>query len=237
MAGPVGKREVKQERALRTRAAIMYAAAEVFSECGFSGAAVTKIAQRAGATLGAMYFHFESKESLAREIVREQPGRITPPHESEGLQHAADVTLTWAHQVLRDPYLLAGARLVMEQELFIGAEWNSHRQWTQVLSQDLAVAHGRRELRKGVDINAAARLVVYACTGAQMHANLETGRQDLPDRVREIWGTLLPGIATPTAINRLQLDDSRGVVAAGQGLTRAEPGASTRGRTPGRFTG
>jgi TetR/AcrR family transcriptional repressor of uid operon len=206
MAGPAGKREVKQERAVRTRAAIMHAAAEVFAECGFSGAAVTKIAQRAGVTLGAMYFHFESKEALAREIVREQPERVNPPFESEGLQHAADITLTWAHQVLSDPYLLAGARLVMEQELFIGPEWNSHRQWTQVLAQDLAVAQGRRELRKGVDVNAVARLLVYACTGAQMHAHLETGRQDLPERIREMWRTLLPAIATPSAISRVELD-------------------------------
>ena len=214
MVQPVGKREVKQERAIRTRAAIKHAAAEVFSEYGFAGAAVTKIAQRAGVTLGAMYFHFESKEALAREIVREQPERVHPPYESEGLQHATDVTLTWAHQVLRDPFLLAGARLVMEQELFISPEWNSHRQWTQVLMQDLAVAHGRRELRKGLDIDAVARLVVYACTGAQMHAHLESGRQDLPERVREIWRTLLPGIATPSAIKRVRLDDSRGIVPA-----------------------
>jgi TetR/AcrR family transcriptional repressor of uid operon len=125
--------------------------------------------------------------------------------------------MTWAHQVPRDPYLLAGARLVMEQELFVGPEWNSHRQWTQVVAQDLAVALGRRELRKGVDINAVARLVVYACTGAQMHANLESGRQDLPDRVREMWRALLPAIATPSVIGRLQLDDSRGIVPAGSG--------------------
>jgi AcrR family transcriptional regulator len=217
MADPPGRREVKQERAVRTRAAIVRAAAEVFAECGFSGAAVTKIVQRAGVTLGAMYFHFESKEALAREVVREQPERVNPPFESEGLQHAADVTLTWAHQVPRDPYLLAGARLVMEQELFVGPEWNSHRQWTQVVAQDLAVALGRRELRKGVDINAVARLVVYACTGAQMHANLESGRQDLPDRVREMWRVLLPAIATPSVIGRLRLDDSRGIVPAGSG--------------------
>jgi TetR/AcrR family transcriptional repressor of uid operon len=233
MADPAGKREVKQERAVRTRAAIMRAAAEVFAECGFSGTAVTKIAQRAGVTLGAMYFHFESKEALAREVVRQQPERVIPPIESEGLQHAADVTLTWAHQVLRDPYLLAGVRLVMEQELFISSEWNSHRQWTQVVMQDLAVALGRRELRKGVDINAVARLVVYACTGAQMHANLESGREDLPDRVREMWRTLLPAIAIPSVIARLQLDDSRGIVPARATAESGGRGGRSRSRRGG----
>lgn len=214
MAEPRGRKEIKQERAARTRAAIANAAAEVFAEYGFSGATVTKIAQRGGVTLGALYFHFESKEALAREIIRQQQERVNPRLESEGLQHAADVTLTWAHQVLRDPYLLAGARLAMEQEPFILPEWNSQWQWTQVILQDLAVAQGRRELRKSVDLNTAAKVVVYACTGAQMHAHLETDRWELPRRVREIWTTMLPGIATPSAIRRIQLDESRGIALA-----------------------
>lgn len=212
MAEPRGRKEIKQERAARTRIAIANAAAEVFSEYGFSGATVTKIAQRAGVTLGALYFHFESKETLAREIIRQQQQRVNPRLDSEGLQHAADVTLTWAHQVLHDPYLLAGTRLAIEQEPFILPKWNSQWQWTQVLLQDLAVAHGRRELRKGVDLNTVAKVVVYACTGAQMHAHLETDQWELPRRIREIWMTLLPAIATPSAIRRIQLDESRGII-------------------------
>ncbi|GAB2715072.1 ScbR family autoregulator-binding transcription factor [Streptomyces bullii] len=210
MAEVQGKRQVKQERAVRTRAVIARAAAEVFAECGFSGASVTKITQRAGLTLGAMYFHFEGKEALAREIVRGQPERVAPPQPSEGLQRAIDITLTWAHQLLEDPYLLAGARLVMEQDLFISPAENSHQQWTQVLAQDLAVGRREREIRANVDVNSVARLVVNACTGAQMHAHLESGRQDLPQRVREMWNVLLPSIATPSAMKKIVLDDSRG---------------------------
>jgi AcrR family transcriptional regulator len=210
MADLMGKREIKQERAARTRAVIARAAAEVFAELGFSGASVTKITQRAGLTLGAMYFHFESKEALAREIVRDQPARVTPPHPSHGLQHAIDVTLTWAHRLLDDPFLLAGARLVMEQDSFVGPAENSHQQWTEVMAQDLALAKREREVRANVDVVPVARLVVNACTGAQMHAHLESGREDLPERVREMWNVLLPTIATPSAMRRLELDDSRG---------------------------
>ena len=204
-----GKREIKQERAARTRAVIARAAAEVFAENGFAGASVTKITQRAGLTLGAMYFHFESKETLAREIVRSQPDRVTPPHEAVGLQHAVDITLTWAHRLLDDPFLLAGARLVMEQDSFIGPEQNSHQQWTEVIAESLTVAQHDRDLRADVDVNAVARLVVNACTGAQMHAHLESGRKDLPQRVREMWNVLLPTIATPSGLRKVQLDDSR----------------------------
>ncbi|MFJ8665639.1 ScbR family autoregulator-binding transcription factor [Streptomyces sp. NPDC093600] len=206
----MGKREIKQERAARTRAVIARAAAEVFAEFGFSGASVTKITQRAGMTLGAMYFHFESKEALAREIVRDQPVRVAPPHQSQGLQHAIDITLTWAHRLLDDPFLLAGARLVMEQDSFVGPAENSHQQWTVVMAEDLAVGKREREVRANVDVLPVARLVVNACTGAQMHAHLESGREDLPERVREMWNVLLPTIATPSAMKRLVLDVSRG---------------------------
>ncbi|MFI2199940.1 ScbR family autoregulator-binding transcription factor [Streptomyces sp. NPDC020192] len=210
MAELTGMREVKQERALRTRALVARAAAEVFAECGFAGASVTKITQRAGLTLGAMYFHFENKEALAREVVRSQPARVSPPRESRGLQRAIDITLTWAHQLLDDPFLLAGARLVMEQCLFIGPEESSHQQWTEAMAQDLALAQSEREVRAGVDVDAVARLIVNASTGAQMHAHLESGRRDLPHQVMEMWNVLLPTIATPSALNRVVIDASRG---------------------------
>lgn len=205
-----GRRDVKQERALRTRAALVRAAAEVFAECGFAGASVSKITERAGLTLGAMYFHFKNKEALAREIVRSQPGLVSPPLEAQGLQHGIDITLTWAYQMLDNPLLLAGARLVTDQELFVSSEENSHTQWAELLADVFADAVQRRELRSGVDVGALSRLVVNACTGAQMHAQMETGRADLPDRVEEMWRCLLPAIATPSAVARVEFGPSRG---------------------------
>ncbi|MFI8352289.1 ScbR family autoregulator-binding transcription factor [Streptomyces cyaneofuscatus] len=203
-------RTVKQDRAVRTRAALIRAGAEVFGECGFAGASVTKIADRAGLTLGAVYFHFKSKEELARLIVAEQPKLVVPPQPSQGLQHAVDVTLTWAYQLLDDPVLIAGARLVMDQDQFVPPEENSHQQWTQILLKDFQVAERRRELRAGADIQAIARLIVSTCTGAQMHAYMESGRADLPHRVEEMWQVLLPGIAVPSAAKKLEFGEDRG---------------------------
>ncbi|GBQ04321.1 TetR family transcriptional regulator [Streptomyces spongiicola] len=200
---------IRQERAVQTRAALLRAAAEVFAESGYAGANVSAIAERAGLTLGALYFHFRNKGQLAREIVLSQPDLVVPPHPCRGLQHAVDVTLTWAYQLLDDPLLLAGARLVMEQEHFAGPSENSHQQWTRLVSEDLHEAKRRRELRAGVDVEALARLVVNACTGAQMHSHLETRRRDLPGRVEEMWRCLLPAIAVPSAVKGLRFGASR----------------------------
>ncbi|WP_037909743.1 ScbR family autoregulator-binding transcription factor [Actinacidiphila yeochonensis] len=204
------ERTVKQERAERTRAALVQAGAEVFGESGFSGASVAKIADRAGVTLGAMYFHFRSKEELAWEIVHGQPDAVVPPIPSEGLQRAVDVTLTWAYQLRDNAVLRAGARLVWEQEQFASAEENSHRQWTNILLVDLRVASSRRELKASTDVEALARVVVNACTGAQMHAGVETSHADLPQRVEDMWRFLLPAVATPSAVGRVELGEARG---------------------------
>lgn len=203
----------KQDRAVRTRAAIVRAAAEVFAEQGFAGATVTDITKRAGLTLGAMYFHFKSKEALAREIVLSQPDRVAPRLDSTGLQQAVDITLTWAHQLLEDPVLLAGARLVMDQEAFVAREENSHQQWSKILERELRAAQQQGEVLENADVKALAALVVNACTGAQMHAQMTSGRRDLPERVAEMWRCLLPAIATPAAAARLDVSKTRGKTA------------------------
>lgn len=201
---------LQQKRALRTHADILRAAAEVFAERGFSRATLTSIGDRAGVTLGAVYFHFRNKEELARVIVQQQPDRVVTPYDSTGLQYVVDVTVSWAHQVLEDVFLLAGARLVMEQDLFAGSGGNSHQQWSHVVAEGLVLAKRRREVRAATDVEAVARLVVNACTGAQMHAYLESGRADLPWRVMDMWRCLLPAIATPATLARIELSEARG---------------------------
>ncbi|WP_405392654.1 TetR/AcrR family transcriptional regulator [Streptomyces sp. NBC_01102] len=190
-------RELKQQRSARTRAAILRAGAEVFAEAGFAGASVSRIARRADLTLGALYFHFQSKEELAREIMRAQPTQVPVAPDARGLQAAVDTSVLWATRLLEDPVLLAGARLVMDQEYFVDPhEINSYQQWVDVLLPFLHEAADNGDLRDEVAPEALARLVVNAVTGLQMNEQLSTGRRHLPDRVREMWQFLLPLIAT-----------------------------------------
>src|SRR5438128_11583520 len=53
-----------------TRDRILKAAAEVFAERGYEGAAVSDIARRAGFTTGAIYGRFRDKAELLLEVVR-----------------------------------------------------------------------------------------------------------------------------------------------------------------------
>ena len=58
----------RAEKRSRTRAALLDAAAVLFTERGYRHVSVDEIAERAGLTKGAVYDHFADKESLFAEV-------------------------------------------------------------------------------------------------------------------------------------------------------------------------
>jgi AcrR family transcriptional regulator len=185
---------VTQDRALRTRETILHAAAEVLDEYGFAGSSITKIAERAGSTTGAIYFHFKSKEGLALAVMNAQPGTIVPRLTSEGLQRLVDITLVWCWRLQVDPLLRAGVRLTNEQNSFGVNDATPYRLWAEIMEECLEDARAKGQLRACVDSRRVAEFVVAACTGLQMYSHVVSRRSDLRERVVEMWELLLPGI-------------------------------------------
>ena len=62
---------VRQARSEATRRKIIISAAELFSEIGYPATGLADIIKRAEMTKGALYYHFDSKESLATAIIEE----------------------------------------------------------------------------------------------------------------------------------------------------------------------
>ena len=58
-----------QQRALRTRAAVIAGAATEFAQHGYVGASVNRIIESTPVTKGAMYFHFPTKGAMAEAIL------------------------------------------------------------------------------------------------------------------------------------------------------------------------
>jgi AcrR family transcriptional regulator len=116
--------------AVDSRAELLRTAAEVFAERGFRDASMDEIAQRAGYSKGALYWHFASKDELFLELVDERVHRPTremvallesaPPEQNVGpeasrrfvelLRSERELLLLlheyWA-QAVRDPELRA----------------------------------------------------------------------------------------------------------------------------------
>src|SRR3981081_765294 len=62
---------VRQARSEATRRKIITAAVELFNEIGYPAAGLGDIIERAEMTKGALYYHFDSKTSLATAIIEE----------------------------------------------------------------------------------------------------------------------------------------------------------------------
>ncbi|MFD7135928.1 ScbR family autoregulator-binding transcription factor [Streptomyces sp. NPDC059894] len=187
------------ERAARTRQRLLLAAAEIFDEAGYEGAAVTRIVERAGLTLGALYFHFGSKQGVAEALMNAQATTIEPHLDSTGLQRLVDITLVWAQRMQHDPILRAGVRLAVEQGSHGMNDATSFEDWRKLMRGLLETARVDGELEETADPDRLARFVVAACTGMQVYSQLATGRSDLMERVCDMWTLLLPSIS-PAAV-------------------------------------
>jgi AcrR family transcriptional regulator len=203
---------VKQVRAQVTRDAIVDGAAAVFERRGYGLASIADIAVESGMTKGALYFHFPSKDELARAVIAEQHRRTMaeaaavvqaghPP-----LETMVRLSLALARQLLADTVVQAGIRLTTDVSSFEPPVSEPYVDWLNT-AEDLfrrAVADG--VLRPEVDPSMLAHFVVPAYTGVQLVSETLTARADLLQRVRELWIVLLPGIVTPE-----HWDEARGL--------------------------
>ncbi|MCK7626414.1 TetR/AcrR family transcriptional regulator [Streptomyces sp. RS10V-4] len=193
---------VKQERAVRTRRAVLEAAAHVIGVRGYQAATMAEIIQRAGVTKGAVYFHFRSKDALARAVIREQTEPFLPPVTESRLQDAIDFTHQVSLALRSDPLLQAGTRIAVETT-FSEEPLVPYQAWTDIMTTMFREARENGELLPGVAPERAAELFVSSYMGVQLFSRAATDRADLPERVTTLWRHLLPGLASPGALSHL----------------------------------
>ncbi|MGW1658504.1 ScbR family autoregulator-binding transcription factor [Streptomyces atratus] len=194
-----------QERALRTRRAILEAASIVFEKRGFVAAPLSEIIAASGVTKGALYFHFSSKEELARGVIEAQFSAMGQLRlQGSPLQQAIDSTHAVAHALQHVPLVRAGVRLVIEQGSFTEPDPEPYLRWVEPAQAFLEQARTEGELRPEVDVLAVAQLIVALFTGTQLMAQVLTQWEDLDERITAFWRVVLPGLAMPEALRRLK---------------------------------
>ncbi len=86
-------RKTKQE-AQKTRQHLLNAALEIFWRMGVTRATLQEIAQQAGVTRGALYWHFSNKEALFESLFEQHYSVFMEKLDDGALNNAADV---WEH--------------------------------------------------------------------------------------------------------------------------------------------
>ncbi|MCT2582805.1 ScbR family autoregulator-binding transcription factor [Actinophytocola gossypii] len=195
----------RQDRAERTRNAILDAAAEVFDERGFDGASLSDILARAGVTKGALYFHFSSKEELARALASEPWSAVTlPAADSDlGLQAVIDMSHALAHNIWTNVRVRAGNRLVMEAN-FASPDAKVFEDWIKLVAELLENARTRGDLRQEWDAKDVANWVSASFMGVQTQSAVLAARHDIHDRLTTMWRIALPGLVPPRRVARFR---------------------------------
>ncbi|MFE9096509.1 ScbR family autoregulator-binding transcription factor [Streptomyces sp. NPDC007264] len=206
----------RQERAIRTRQAILIAAAEVFDEVGYEAATISDVLKRSGVTKGALYFHFTSKEELAQAVLAEQVSSLPRVPEQElKLQQSLDEALLLAHLLMKDtgdPIVKGSVRLTVDQ-----GSPRDHlnrrvpmQAWTEHTRSIFEEAKLKGEILPHADVAALAKLFVGAFTGVQVLSRIMTERADLAERVADLYRHLMPSVAVPGVLVRLDFSAERG---------------------------
>jgi len=201
----------KQERAIRTRRAIVEAAGEVFDEHGYTSTTIAMVLERSDVTKGALYFHFPSKEALAQAVLDEQVPFGIVPSQACKLQEIVDMTFVVGQRLLTSSLLRGSIRLAVDQEAPNRIDHGGpFRQWSERLEELLEQARERGELLPTVQPRDTADLLVGAFSGVQLMSRALHGREDLGHRISVLWAHLLPSIAVPGLLSGLDSRPDRG---------------------------
>ncbi|MFI8519246.1 TetR family transcriptional regulator [Streptomyces sp. NPDC085481] len=206
VSAPATTKELKQERAIRTRERVLASAAEAFAAKGYPAVTILDVAQAAGLTKGAVYFHYENKDALAvavTELFNRRIGEIAHAVEELCLppvSAVAELLIRTAVAFRDETALQAGARLQLERQL-IGAqiplpyEGYTHL-ITSWLAKDVAPVEADgddRTARQALSsATTLATVLVSAFFGAQHISWVLNNRADLAERTIAVVRTIIP---------------------------------------------
>lgn len=190
---------VKQERAVRTRQALIQSAAEVFTREGYASASLAHISRRAGVSNGALHFHFETKQELARAVEGEAAHRVraitegAPGDGTRGgaLQGLVDATRALMGRLAEDVVVRAGFELGGEPALGAVTDVRLRRYWQGWVEDMLLRAEREGRLAEGVTPDGVAPVIVAATVGFEVLGGKDLGWLS-GQRIDAFWGLVLP---------------------------------------------
>jgi len=183
---------LKQDRAVRTRNTILKAAAEVFAQRDYPSVTILDIAEQAGVTKGAVYFHFANKEAVAVSVAEQfyaallSSVRPVLDTDETPARKVVELLRHTARSFREDPLTQAGSRLQIQQWAIESELPTPYVGFTDVLARLLTECQDSGTLSRDADPEALARVLRSALFGAQHISGVQHGWSDIVERTEEI---------------------------------------------------
>ncbi|PWI07864.1 TetR/AcrR family transcriptional regulator [Streptomyces sp. NWU339] len=189
-----------QARSERTRRRLVRAGAQMFDRNGYASATPGQIAQAAGSTKGALYFHFASKEGLAdavqeqgravlRDFVSGQRAAGVPP-----VQALIDMTHWLAWALHEDPVIRASFRVANESTGRQPPVTDFHQVWITEVLRLIDRARKDGDLRDHALVDGPETLLSAAVCGIEVLSGTGVSHLELRRRVGALWDSLLTAL-------------------------------------------
>lgn len=188
----------RQPRAVETRQNIIDAAVELFAEKGYAETGLNDLTARAGVTTGAFYYHFNSKDVLARaimdqgwpralEVVKRCLGSPAP-----GLENVIVMTFALSSMMKRDRLVWVANHLNQAFGQLSEEGRRVFEDHAATFIDELAAAVRDSDLRDEVTPEQVGSMVWITLHGC--HLLSDAMDDNVIDRLHESWSLLLRSI-------------------------------------------
>jgi AcrR family transcriptional regulator len=209
----------RQVRSEATRRKILDAAIDVFTEVGYAAAGWNTIIDRTGMTKGALYHHFDSKESLASSIIDEGSAAILDSFRnvcgssSPALENMIHGTFMMANVLSSDKVARAAAQLTAGLAGFNQAAATFAANLIDLMTAQARRASAEGDLRPDFDPVVVSESIVGAMFGTRLLSmaisakgrsgpggQISCVKGDSAGHTSQFWDLLLGGIVTEESL-------------------------------------
>ncbi|MCY0942897.1 TetR/AcrR family transcriptional regulator [Streptomyces antarcticus] len=192
---------VKQERAVRTRSALVRAAAAEFDRDGYHGTSLARISKVAKISIGAVTFHFPSKNELADAVFEEGRAMTVAALEQmaaepvPALRAVVDLSLELTRLMEEETAVRSAIRLSRERPG--SASWSDL--WLPTVRRLLDRAYENGQLRDDALPADVTALVEHLLGGAEAYLRLrlatEIAYESAVGQLKRLWHLALVGVS------------------------------------------
>ncbi|KAA0023849.1 TetR/AcrR family transcriptional regulator [Antrihabitans cavernicola] len=191
----------RQARAEITRDSVLAGAADVFLRLGYANASLSEIIAQSNVTKGALYFHFGSKEELARAVVDQGNERLSAACKGffdsrvPALEACIGISYVVADLTVNDP--MVGAMLKLNHQIgdYRGTQGDSiAKLWgdTHRILAERAIEQG--DLSPDLDPDVVGLLWQELTAGVHIVAVGTDTLGQMASRMERLWYFLLPSL-------------------------------------------